>query len=312
MTSQINPSNINGAYPVAGQDNNSQGFRDNFTNTSNNFQYAANEITDLQNKAIVSAQLTGGNVLTTQNNMLNSPLINALISDFAATSVALGALTGTVTVDYSAGHYQTVSTAGPISLAFTNWPAAGQAGVVTVAITITNTAHTVTFPAAVSVNTVGVTGYAAGVTDSPANFITFAVTGTYTFTFITNDNGNTITINQENNRLNPFNFSIETLGVGNAISLGTTTTYMPATTANVTTTLASGVKGQIKVLVASNIANSYTVAVSLTSAGWNNGAAGNIAFNAIGQVTTLQCSGSGRWFVVGMGPGATNTFPQLS
>ena len=43
MTSQINPNNIDGAYPVAGQDNNSQGFRDNFTNTINNFTKAADE-----------------------------------------------------------------------------------------------------------------------------------------------------------------------------------------------------------------------------------------------------------------------------
>ena len=57
MTSQINPSNINGAYPVAGQDNNSQGFRDNFTNTVNNFQFAAAEISDLQSKAILNTQL---------------------------------------------------------------------------------------------------------------------------------------------------------------------------------------------------------------------------------------------------------------
>ena len=48
MTSAINPNDIDGTYPIAGQDNNSQGFRDNFTNTKTNFQYAANEITDLQ------------------------------------------------------------------------------------------------------------------------------------------------------------------------------------------------------------------------------------------------------------------------
>ena len=41
MTSQINPNNIDGSYPVAGQDNNSQGFRDNFTNLKVNFQDAA-------------------------------------------------------------------------------------------------------------------------------------------------------------------------------------------------------------------------------------------------------------------------------
>ena len=48
MTSQINPNNIDGQYPVAGQDNNSQGFRDNFTNTKTNFEYAAEEITVLK------------------------------------------------------------------------------------------------------------------------------------------------------------------------------------------------------------------------------------------------------------------------
>ena len=38
MTSQINFNNIDGTYPIAGQDNSSQGFRDNFTNTKNNFE----------------------------------------------------------------------------------------------------------------------------------------------------------------------------------------------------------------------------------------------------------------------------------
>ena len=59
MTSQINPNNINGNYPVAGVDNNSQGFRDNFTNTKVNFQYAAEEIDDLQNKVLLKAALSG-------------------------------------------------------------------------------------------------------------------------------------------------------------------------------------------------------------------------------------------------------------
>jgi hypothetical protein len=77
MTSLINPANINGNYPIAGQDNNSQGFRDNFTNTADNFTYAATEITDIQNKGIFSSQLTGGPVLT--NNMKNKGNNNEII-----------------------------------------------------------------------------------------------------------------------------------------------------------------------------------------------------------------------------------------
>ena len=125
MTSQINPNNINGAYPVAGQDNNSQGFRDNFTNTSTNFQYAAQEITALQNSAVLNSQISGGANLTVQNNMLNSPLSNALVSNFAYVGVSLGTLTGTVNVNYASGHYQSVTTGGDITLAFSNWPISG-------------------------------------------------------------------------------------------------------------------------------------------------------------------------------------------
>ena len=48
MASNINPANIDGTYPIAGQDNDSQGFRDNFTNIKNNFTYAQTEVNDLQ------------------------------------------------------------------------------------------------------------------------------------------------------------------------------------------------------------------------------------------------------------------------
>ena len=37
MASNIVPGNVNGTFPTAGQDNSSQGFRDNFTAIKNNF-----------------------------------------------------------------------------------------------------------------------------------------------------------------------------------------------------------------------------------------------------------------------------------
>lgn len=48
MTSRINPNSINVTFPLAQQNNNSQGFRDNFKNIQTNFQYAKTEITELQ------------------------------------------------------------------------------------------------------------------------------------------------------------------------------------------------------------------------------------------------------------------------
>ena len=49
MASNIVPDTIDDAYPVAGQDNDSQGFRDNFNIIKTNFTYAKSEIENLQN-----------------------------------------------------------------------------------------------------------------------------------------------------------------------------------------------------------------------------------------------------------------------
>jgi hypothetical protein len=184
MSSSINPNNIDGNFPVAGQPNNTQGFRDNFTNIKTNFSLAATEITDLENNGIFKSALAG---TTLDNNMADNLIYAAAIRDFSAVAVPLTATSGSITVDYSAGHYQTISTTGSISLNFTNFPPSGSAGMIRLRIAITNTAYTLTLPAAVSVGTTGLQGYAA-------NVITFAATGTYEFGFSTLDSGTTITI----------------------------------------------------------------------------------------------------------------------
>ena len=69
MSSSINPNNIDGNFPVAGQPNNTQGFRDNFTNIKTNFATAATEITDLETKGIFKSALTGTSL---DNNMADN------------------------------------------------------------------------------------------------------------------------------------------------------------------------------------------------------------------------------------------------
>ena len=135
MASNINPNNIDGAYPVAGQDNNSQGFRDNFTNIKTNFQFTEDEINDLQNKAVLKAALVGQ---TLDNNMNDALIYAARIQDFSATAVPIATTTGTVTVKYVSGHYQTVTTAGNIALSFQQFPGAGTYGYLKIQINITN------------------------------------------------------------------------------------------------------------------------------------------------------------------------------
>jgi hypothetical protein len=57
MTSAINPSTISTTFPIAGQDNDSQGFRSNFAAIVADFTTAANEISALQSSAILKADL---------------------------------------------------------------------------------------------------------------------------------------------------------------------------------------------------------------------------------------------------------------
>jgi hypothetical protein len=234
MTSQINPQDINGNYPVAGQPNNTKGFRDNFTNTKTNFEYAANEITELQNKAVLKEALTGG---TLDNNMNDALIYAAKIQDFSATSVQIATTSGLVSINYTAGHYQRVSTTGSIQLGFSNWPANNSAGWVRVAINITNVAHTVTLPAEVTVGTTGIQGLAGSV-------ITFAATGTYTFEFVSYDSGTTITIQDLSRPLNRYTNGVTsnsaTAGIGYATGAGGTVTQLTSKATGVTLNRVSG------------------------------------------------------------------------
>ena len=104
MASNINPNNIDGSYPVAGQDNNSQGFRDNFTNIKVNFQYAEEEINDLETNSILKAALTGS---TLDNNMNNNTIYAVNLNDVSTTRIAASGTSGTVTLNYASGQYQT-------------------------------------------------------------------------------------------------------------------------------------------------------------------------------------------------------------
>lgn len=211
MTSSINPQNIDANYPVAGVPNNTQGFRDNFTNIQTNFTYAKNEITDLENKAILKSALTGS---TLDNNMADQLIYSALIRDFSGSIVQNTVTSGSVTLDYSSGHYQTVSTSGSVSLGFTNFPAAGTVGMMRVQINITNTAYTVTLPAAVTLGVTGIQGISS-------NVITFGATGYYEFGFVTSDGGTTITVFDLNR---PLSYYTNTVNVAATTSSTSTIT----------------------------------------------------------------------------------------
>jgi hypothetical protein len=184
MTSQINPADINGEYPVAGVSNNTQGMRDNFTNIKTNFQYAEDEINDLQSKGVFKAALTG---TTLDNNMANNVIYNAQVRGMSGTVVTIAATSGTVNIDCNAGPYQTIAIAGNITLAFDNatWPPSGSFGMIRLRVTVDAAGRTMTLPASVSQGTNTIQGLLSGV-------LTFATAGTFEFGFSTINAGTTI------------------------------------------------------------------------------------------------------------------------
>lgn len=275
MASSINPNDIDGAYPVAGQDNNSQGFRDNFTNIKTNFTAAANEITDLQNKVILKAPLTG---TTLDNNMGGSLLYDALIQDFSAQKVTVAETSGSISINYASGHYQSITTSGSISLSFINWPANGTYGYIKLQINISNAAHTVTLPSAVTLGVSGIQGISPTPPSAGPYTITFTA-GTYELAFGTYNGGSTITIFDLNRGLTNFSGADITLdditATGNIIAGSGGTKFISAT-GNV---LAGG-----NVVATGNVIGGNVTTAGLISAAGNI-TGGNLVSTA-GQIST--------------------------
>jgi len=316
MASQINPNNIDGSYPVAGQDNNSQGFRDNFTNTRTNFAFAAAEISDLQSKVVLKQPLTG--TIVANNNMNGTRLIDAQFQDCSAAVVDLQTISGSVNIDYAAGHYHyNAQMSGNVTLDFLNFPTAVSGGNtpwgwLIFRIFVPNVAYTLNLGPKANLQSL------RGIQGVSGTTITFAETGTYEFGFhsITGSTAtNEIYVHEltrpRNRFTNPlFLVGLEEIASTDIIDLSTTTTYFATGASPETSNLTAGVEGQIKILIMSGDGGG-DMTVDVENAGWKSTGNGDITFDDIGQTVTLMYV-AGKWYSTGAGAGAGNTFAQFS
>jgi hypothetical protein len=184
MASKIVPGNVDGTYPTAGQDNSSQGMRDNFSAIKTNFTEAKSEIEDLQsNKANLNAT----------NDFSGNAITDAELKDNSETVYAHGTTGGSITLNHENGHYQTLTSNATITLAFTNLPGNNKLGRIILDINVTSTAHTITIPTAVIVSG----GVAGG--DGSSDTITVPTSGRYLYEFMSPDGGTTILMHQLGN-----------------------------------------------------------------------------------------------------------------
>ena len=121
MASNIDPTIIDGDYPIAGKDQPSQGFRTNFTGIEENFTAAASEITELQGKAVLKAALSG---TTLDNNMQGAEILSAKMRDLLLPVSAINWSASQLnSLDVLSGGYQsvTINQSGTYAINFNNF-----------------------------------------------------------------------------------------------------------------------------------------------------------------------------------------------
>ena len=115
MTSLINFAAINENFPVAGQDNDTQVFRDNFDTIKTNFSAAKTEITDLQDNAARTDQ---------DNNFLYNIVESVTLQDAYLRKKDYGAaiIAGTQDISFKQAMYHVVKFGANTSLSFSEFP----------------------------------------------------------------------------------------------------------------------------------------------------------------------------------------------
>ena len=145
MTSLINFAAINENFPVAGQDNDTQVFRDNFDTIKTNFSAAKSEITDLQDNAARKDE---------DNDFLYNIVGSLTLQDAYLRKKDYGAaiIAGTQDISFKQAMYHIVRFGANTSLSFSEFPTGavdvtglGQIGKATLELYGDGTARTITF-----------------------------------------------------------------------------------------------------------------------------------------------------------------------
>jgi hypothetical protein len=148
MASNINSADVDALYPIAGQDNDSQGFRDNFSTIKNSLSTAASEITALQDKTAgvaASAILESGSTVGGDWNgfYIQDANFRANVEEV----YVIGNVTSNQNINWTNGHYQTVQAGDNVTLTLTDWPTSGKLGKMRLAITSDGDSRVVTIGA---------------------------------------------------------------------------------------------------------------------------------------------------------------------
>jgi hypothetical protein len=116
MASNIIHETIDGEYPVAGIDNDSQGFRDNFSIIKDSLAAAKTEMEDLQDNVARKDE---------NNNHAGNQIIDAELAQVTEQYQDVGTVNAAQNISFLNGHYQRFVATTNFIMTLADWPDAG-------------------------------------------------------------------------------------------------------------------------------------------------------------------------------------------
>jgi hypothetical protein len=113
---------INIAYPKAGQDNDSQGFRTNFTNIQNSLLAADQDIQNLYSNLVLTN--------STSTNFHYNRIVQAVFQNCADQVYSAAETNGNINIDVSQGGYQDYQLSNDVVFTPSGWPSTGYGSVI--------------------------------------------------------------------------------------------------------------------------------------------------------------------------------------
>lgn len=145
MTSEINVSDLNTNYPITGINNDTKGFRDNFTIIKNNLVIASREISDLQSNTVLITRNNAPVINDLQGSTLENGKLSAMVG---AVYAPVAHASGSLSINFNNGPLQLFTLSGNITaLAFAGWPTTSDYAYIRIHFTCSGYNRNVTIPA---------------------------------------------------------------------------------------------------------------------------------------------------------------------
>jgi len=134
--SQVSGTSINANFPIPGQNNSSQGFRDNFAAIKAALTRTGTELTQLRQNAVFKNPVDG--LAAQSNDYAYGKIAKPQLISYTETIVDLGQQSGSVYIDFNQGNLQRITAFSDFGPVFRNVPVGNQSATIKLWVTAQN------------------------------------------------------------------------------------------------------------------------------------------------------------------------------